>query len=433
MRSEQASDLVGACQFIRDSLETKDTCEMADYVGRWKCQCGTEVWGILKHCPSCGSGTTGKYYLPDGEPPITADEVALKIAQSGPNWLCNFCSSDNWGFDEFCTQCGSSRHGTEKRKTKVYDGDNVPHSEDQVVSSNAAPYTSTYPERDAARTNAASSLSSPSLSYSLDNALTENTPSANPLINFGWLQYKKQFAAVIVAVMALAGGWYAFFDTYEVTAQVAEFEWNRTIHIQEYRTVREGDWSVPSGGRQISTEQRVHHHRQVFDHYETKTRRVVTGYENVACGSEMVDNGNGTFSSQTKYCSEAQYGEETYEVAVYRSEPVYQTWYTYDIDRWVESRNVPTSGERRNDPQPHWGEFSLNCNGVTEIGCERESSREEHYLVIFSWEDDEETKTHRAEVDRADWDAYQYDTEYTLELNHVGQLKNDPLHPESEE
>ena len=109
---------------------------------------------------------------------------------------------------------------------------------------------------------------------------------------------------------------------------------------------------------------------------ETKTRQVsyevLDGYDEVITG--YTDNGNGTFTENTTQVPRyrTEYKTETYEEPVYREEPVYATKYYYEIDRWVKTRRVTTTGD---DKEPYYGEVVLDIK-------EREGGRIEKYSLI---------------------------------------------------
>lgn len=388
---------------------------MADYVGRWDCpNCKSVVWGILNHCPQCGAACTGKYYLPEGERPTTAAEV-LKIIQSGPSWQCEHCSSTNYGHAGFCVDCGAEKGKSQSYWVIEYDTNDTPRSSAEAGDPfSHSPAASVYAPTPPPRAYDGTSYQSAGTSFSRPSISRLKTPA---LIAAGVLGL-----IAIVAILVL------LFKPYDVGATADRFEWSRTIYIDQYRTVREGDWTVPLSGRQVATEQRVHHYVTVLDHYETRSRQVASGSESYSCGT--VSNGNGTFSDRT--CSRPTYRTEYYQEPVYRQDPVYATWYICDIDRWVPSRTVDTAGQSRTSPTPHWGELLLNCSGQPVLGCEWENSRTERYSVIFTWKDGEEQKEYRLQEEREDWDAYDSGKSYTLTLNRMGMLLNDPLRPEKE-
>ena len=145
-----------------------------------------------------------------------------------------------------------------------------------------------------------------------------------------------KFIGAGVGVVALIALFVFIFIPREYDVSVVEKTWSRTINLEELRTVEESDWSVPSGGRTLYTQQEIHHHDNVLDHYETKTKtesyQVISGYET---HSSYSNNGNGTFtehSYKTPIYS-TEYRTVTYEEPVYKSVPVYKTKYYYEIDK----------------------------------------------------------------------------------------------------
>ncbi|MBP7774471.1 hypothetical protein KA078_01635 [Candidatus Woesebacteria bacterium] len=382
---------------------------MADYVGRWDCpNCKTAVLGIQNHCPNCGAECTGLYYLPAGEPKTTAAQVQ-EIIQSGPSWQCEHCGSTNYGNAGFCVDCGAEKGSSQSYRVIEYDTGSTPRSsaeaEDPLPSSSSAAHVPAFQS---------------AYGTSRQSAETYSRPSASRL------KTPALIAAAVLGLIAIAAILVLLFKPYDVGSTVDRFEWSRTIYVDQYRTIREEAWEVPPAGRQVASRSKEHHTVRVFDHNERKSRQVVSGSEPYDCGT--VSNGNGTFSDRT--CSRPTYETEYYDEPVYREDPVYATWYTYDIDRWVPSRTVDTAGQTRTNPAPHWGELLLNCSGQPVLGCEWESSRAERYFVFFTWKDGEEQKEYRMQEEREDWDAYDSGKSYTLTLNRMGILLNDPLRPE---
>lgn len=365
-------------------------------MGRWDCpSCGHTNLGPQKHCPNCGKAR-GRVYLPEGEPAVT-DQDKIAEARSGPDWDCAHCSAVNSASALYCTECGAQKGTSPNREVKTYSLEEVP--------------------RTAAETEVASQpyLASTSLHSSWE---PEKPRKLLPQVNL------KSLAMLGLVGMVILGIYLAFFQTHEVKVNVSGFSWTRTVHIEQYRTVNEGDWSVPSRGRQISSETRVHHYVTVLDHYQTRTRSVYDHSESYTCGSR--DLGNGYYEDVE--CSRSVYRDETYQDPVYRQDPVYQTWYFYDIDKWVHERDAAASGNTRDDPPPAWPQFNLAYEGQTVLGAQRESSREEHYYVVFL--DTFHNESHIREEEVADWLVYDPNQEYVLILTNFGIITNDPLRPE---
>lgn len=64
---------------------------------------------------------------------------------------------------------------------------------------------------------------------------------------------------------------------------IDDFDWERTIDIEEIVTHSESDWQLPDDARLQYTKNEIKSYEQVIDHYEkvteTKTRRVIDHYE----------------------------------------------------------------------------------------------------------------------------------------------------------
>lgn len=139
----------------------------------------------------------------------------------------------------------------------------------------------------------------------------------------------------------------------------------------------------------------MHHYNNVLDHYETvteqKSERYISHYETVVTGHR--DLGNGYFeeitSQQPVY--DTRYWTETKEEPVYRQEPVKQTKYYYDIEKWVHKCYEKTSGSNE---EPYWATINL----IPEI--EKEGARSEVY-TIFTENKKGKTKSYKLSFD--DW------------------------------
>ena len=176
----------------------------------------------------------------------------------------------------------------------------------------------------------------------------------------------------VVLIIAVIAGMVALFTPKTVTGTIEGMSWSRSVEIEEYKTVRESDWSIPPGGREVSRSEELHHYDQVLSHYETKTRtyteQVLDHYEEYVSGYR--DLGNGHFEEITSqrpvYRTETK--TETYQEPVYKQVPVYQTKYTYDIEKWVHKSYEKTSG---NDKTPYWSDYE--CQTKERIGTKSET------------------------------------------------------------
>ena len=328
--------------------------------GLWDCShCGTTgIGGSKRECPGCGKARDENTVFYMGEKKKYVPKAIAKKVNRNPDWVCNYCGSMNSDDSDECKSCGCSRSG-----------ENLDYFENREKKN----------EKEKAEEYDAEKPDDYSLRYIRNNVhFCNDIPYRGEVVstpNHGRLGiYFKPIAIVLAAIMLIAGLVYLFIPK-EKEVTITSTSWERDITIQEYRTVRESDWSIPHGGRLQYTRQEIFHYQSVLDHYETKTRQVAkqryVGTEEVVTGHR--DLGNGYFeeitSSRPVY--ETYYETETYQEPVYRSEPVYRPKYYYDIERWVYCRTVSTSGD---DQSPYWGKVRL-------AEKERESSRAERYWI----------------------------------------------------
>ena len=337
---------------------------MAIREGRWKCShCDTENMGRDTDCKSCGSvrGKDVKFYLPENAPEVT-QASQLKDATSGPDWNCSHCGTNNRSYKDSCGQCGSGKDAV------------APKAE-------------------------------------------ESEPEPVLLIKEKSTVDLKQFAPVgvlIAACIAMCLFFYIAFSSYEVGATVTDKNWAHTIHTENYVTVRESDWDIPSGGRYVSEDTRVRSYVSVLSHYETRTRqvseRVQTGSRTVISGHR--DLGNGYFEDieHEEPMYETEYHTETYEDPVYVDKPIYDTMYTYDIDRWVDGIDIRSSG---NDENTNWPNFIPTT-------VSRESRRSTDYVLHFV-QDDKEEISYRC-PNKDDWLRHKVSSKVRLTRNRMGMV-----------
>ena len=328
--------------------------------GVWDCvYCGAKkVRGGLRECPQCGHPRDENvtFYI-DNPKNYVYDEKAAAKARAGPDWLCPSCDCLNPADTNVCIGCGT-----------VKDADTKNYFQNQTEKHIAKHKTYTQEETDYQ-----------AFHPDFENPITNEKPKKQTI---NWRKICK-IGIPIVLVIALIIGVISLFIPREISGTVTSMSWERSVEIEEYKTVRESDWSIPPGGRKISQSEEIHHYNQVLDHYETKTRtyteQVLDHYEEYVSGYR--DLGNGHFEEITSqrpvYRTETR--TETYQEPVYVNIPVYQTKYVYDIEKWVHQSYKKTSA---NDKNPYWSDYKCKEN-------EREGVRNETYTIIVKDEDGE--------------------------------------------
>lgn len=313
--------------------------------GRWDCKyCGTEgIRGRSLSCPACGHvrDKDVKFYLPT-EAEEVLDARLLERARAGVDWLCAFCGSSNTATTENCRQCGASHEeSNQKQMERTYTMDQVPRSAQAAPVPVVAPAPTPAPAPAAKRGCSCSAIIA-------------------------------SLAVLLLCVVGL-GVWLALPRTSEMT--VLGHSWERTVDVEEYKTVVDEGWDVPSGGRTLSQREEVYGYDQVQVGTETRTRevseQVQVGTETYTCGQR--DLGNGFFEDIEcdRPIYETQYRTETYEEPIYESVPIIRTYYTYEIDRWEVVDTRRASGT---DHRAQWPQVRLS-------GGQREGQRTERYVV----------------------------------------------------
>lgn len=336
---------------------------MAIREGRWDCPtCGTQ--GLLGRDTKCGNcGATRpegiKFYLPENAPAV-ANAAQLAVAQAGADWICDYCGSSNRADATTCYDCGAPQGA--KR---------------QVVQSDPLPNTNPEPP----------------------------PPVKPPSKKSRWQIGCLGFLGSLIALLII------WFQPQQIDATVTQTHWQRSIAIEQLTTLVESDWSIPTGSRLLSQQEEIHHYKQVLERYETRTRdvseQVAVGSESYVCGT--VDLGNGFFEDRMcdRTIYETRTSTETYEEPIYRDEPVYQTKYTYEIDRWLVNRTPQTSG---NDRNPYWPEIVLGPQ-------ERQGAGEETYRVDFEGKNG---KSYQITMPLARWLDFEVGTQHRITVNRLG-------------
>lgn len=395
--------------------------------GRWLCKfCGAENLGRNETCQGLGSSGCGaarqpgtRFYLPENSPVVT-DAALLSDARSGQDWNCDHCGGANKGAINGhpvtqCVHCGEVRSKTDTVQPtfRFAEGDTPDTADDatRLEKEDVASKKSRGKDLRLASMQPVPARRRSHDDLSSTDAPSPVTPVTTPSISLPSLGILLGIMAVIfISVMG-----YLTFHTKEVSAPVTRMSWDRSISIEEMRTLTLEDWDPPSDARILTSETKIRRWDSVLSHYETKTRTgtrsVQTGSESYSCGTR--DLGNGYFESQT--CSRPVYGTETYTESyqdpVYVQVPRYDDWETYEVDRWVEKRNVKSYGV---DANPQWPYFLLTTG-------EREGPRKATYQVTYTNPAKSDEKGVAA-LDEQQWKKVVGAGKLMIKINYWGQV-----------
>lgn len=174
----------------------------------------------------------------------------------------------------------------------------------------------------------------------------------------------------------------AFFVRRTVTATVASFSWSRKVFLEHYIWVQESSYSgFPTGSR--------NQHSQVESYQSYEFLRNETTTTQV----------NGQTTTTTR--------------PVYSFVTRWRTKYSYEIQRWVNSRELQAEGKQR--ATLRWPSYTLNPDTQ-----ERVKKTQERYLVFFQTI---KGKTYEQTMPESEWAFLDEKSSYTLKVNLFGQLR----------
>ena len=321
--------------------------------GYWKCPyCGEVVRADHKDCTKCGTSIPNdvKFFM---DPTKPIEYVDKEQENDEANWLCSFCRMQNPAQAEVCESCGAPK----SEALGTYQPDPEP----------IKPYQTPQPSQQRQR---------------------ESRPKRKSSII-------KLLIFPMIMLVALIYSWYN--KPVEREGEIVGFSWQQEIGIEEFQKCRESDWNVPSGGTLVSSNREIRSYRQVLDHYEYKTKRVSKrvqdGYD-----VQYKDMGNGQFKEIKKPRYKTVYENKKVKTPVYRQEPIYDTKYYYDIDKWKEKDVLRTDGD---DHDPKWPETDLPENVQSpKYGDKRQGSRRGKYWVIIK---DDKGNEQKIEYSLEEW------------------------------
>lgn len=167
----------------------------------------------------------------------------------------------------------------------------------------------------------------------------------------------------------------------QARVEVEAFGWEYNIGIAELCTNVYSDWYLPVGARLLYVTD------EVYDYEE-----VVVGYDCYEVWDDYYE----------------EYVEYTEPVVDYA--PIYEPYYTYELDEWRTTRYVTTMGT---DKSPYWGTSKLSPG-------EKEHEYWEYYSVTVRDVDTSDVSTY--DISHSDWLAMQLGETYDVSITVGGHL-----------
>lgn len=357
---------------------------------KWRCEydlCQHENPGPTHECEECNRPRPEnvRFYVPKNARVIT-DTSELAKAKAGPDWRCMHCTYTNPATNKlYCGHCGTLR---------------APEDE-EWFNMGGELYTGPARKQPPAPPD-----------FSSGSAFNIRPQTAQKSIRPNVRRVALIGGGAIGVLALLFAFWYFVLDTTQVEVSVTGFAWERVIEIEKEQTVRREGWDLPVGARLISQEERQSGTRQVLDHYDEVA---VPVYDNVQVGTreecEDVDLGNGYVRQDCQdvpVYERQQVGERMEKQPIYIDEPVYSTWYVYDIDEWHHERTKRSAGTDKN---PYWPEYSTGYR-------ERVAARYDSYVVTLISHD--ETQNLQHSLSENSWHALKDGDIFIANVNRLG-------------
>ncbi|MBI5929370.1 MAG: zinc ribbon domain-containing protein [Chloroflexi bacterium] len=377
-------------------VETTGVYEML-----WDCEfCGTKkLLGVThRFCPNCGSPQNAeKRYFPK-----PGEEIALENhVYHGVDWICPSCGQANSANANFCGSCGSDKTGAKTASLRDDPSKAMAAGTAGAVGTGANAIADGFQARDLAQER---------FDADMQRIQTEEKIVARNRPIFLGLRRKELsiIGVVTFLVTSIVAGVFAF--TYKKTENlvVSGHQWERIIHIDEFKQVDETQDCVnmPSDAYDVSR------------HTETRTRKVADGQTcREECNTQRVDQGDGSFRSE-RVCHDVcttKYRDERYTVDVCN----------YSIDRWKDGRDVKANG-KSSSPEPYWPDYTLaSGSGSRNLGQEKVDSREENYILLFERDNGEQAK---CEYDSMSvWNQFTDNQAVRMDFNLLGKPVCDTL------
>lgn len=300
----------------------------------WDCpECGyAHIEGPTSRCPNCFWWRDRRvefYEAPDSR--VLTPAEAEKYSR--PDWVCKVCGAANVDRGEpleklVCGNCDSEQVN--------YVDLEATRPEDLTGGQEVEKVTGEWEE-----------------GFRLDPAATETEAPPSPQKKI----IRKKLVAGGTALAIAGSGWGIWqIATPDVfTATIQQRHWVVAVEVQENRPVQEGGWVLPTGAYQVqrSTRQRGTRQVQVGTRSESHevSYREQTGTEE-KCTTRSKGNGTATRSCRDVPVYTTKYRTETREVPVYRTDPVYDTWYNYTIKKWVKQTVLENRGKEAQQRLP---------------------------------------------------------------------------------
>jgi hypothetical protein len=196
----------------------------------------------------------------------------------------------------------------------------------------------------------------------------------------------------VIVVLAILCGVLSLVWTESKDVTVDGHSWTRSIDIEEYQRTNSKNWQdkIPRAAIKGTC---------ITKKNPDKTIKVEDGQD---CQIEKQDKGDGTYT-ETEKCT-----------TKYKEIPQDDLWCNYQLDEW---KVKDTKKALANDLEPKWPEINITTCSLTQLGCMRQGSKTEEYLIVLK---DPEGNDHECGFAESKWKSISVGTKKTMEFRKLG-------------
>lgn len=325
----------------------------------WNCDtCKTQNPGRNKICFSCQKPLMKEEFHDKNSSPVT-DENLIVQAKAGIDWQCIFCGSHQRRDNGECLTCGAGLKLSENIELPNKDIFNTP----RIVRENRA------------------------------------VPVLSSVLKKDKVNRKKYLSiaggALILMAVVLFFVW--LFTPRYLDAKVSDVYFQHVAHVERNIIAYDSGFTPENGAFEVHENgERIHHHDAVQDgwDYQWVDETVkdppycyTTPVKTIDGNCEQLKNGfkkcQKIKTGGDRQCDPRSHIEKRkHEVPRIKDVPVYQTWYTWKIHKWVWNRDVPVTGHTNEVSWPTDADIALNHNCA--VGETERVSLAASYSITFS-------------------------------------------------
>jgi hypothetical protein len=344
----------------------------------WTCpNCKGENLGSVTTCENCGSPQPKDVEFYQGShQQLLKDEEKIKRAKAGADIHCAYCNTRNPGNAKVCSQCGADLSEGAQRASAGRIVGSFKEGTGALIKCPNCDSPNAYVNRKC------HSCGTP-LSHRVKEAEKASAagaaapPNRNALIIGG---------VVLLAICALV--YFIFLRTSDVTGQVVDVQWQRSVDIEAFGPVEREGWldEVPADAEDVSCSEEPR---------DTQSEPPTSGRYDEICGTPYTVETGGGFGEVVQDCE--------YQV--------YDDYCSYTVQDWATVDTVDLTGS---DLFPEWPQPALETD-------QRLGEQSESYACIFNADGERYTYTTNS---FGEFQQCEIGSTWTLSVNAVGSVSS---------